>query len=121
MLHSLLGSPPLPKDALGGPAYTLSVTGTEWTLKLGARVKDEEGKLLTPVDVVLETDSRKPAAKHAILELYVEHGLELPETPTMALHRGRTPARSRRRPERSRLLAKTTSPRLRTRHPARVP
>ena len=89
MLHSLMGSPPLPKDALGGPAYTLSVTGTEWTLKLGARVKDEEGKLLAPVDVVLETDSRKPAAKHAILELYVKHGLELPETPTMALHRGR--------------------------------
>ena len=47
------------------------------------------GKLLAPVDVVLETDSRKPAAKHAILEMYVQHGLELPDTPTMALHRGR--------------------------------
>jgi hypothetical protein len=37
----------------------------------------------------LETDSRKPAAKHQILELYVQHGLTLPDTPVMALHRGR--------------------------------
>jgi ankyrin repeat protein len=28
-------------------------------------------------------------AKHAILELYAAHGLALPDTPTMALHRGR--------------------------------
>jgi hypothetical protein len=47
------------------------------------------GERLAPVDVVLETDSRNPAAKHRILDLYVEHGLELPDTPTMALHRGR--------------------------------
>ena len=38
---------------------------------------------------MLETDSRNPAAKHAILEMYAQHGLELPDTPTMALHRGR--------------------------------
>jgi hypothetical protein len=41
------------------------------------------------VSVVLETDSRKPAEKHAILDMYVRHGLELPDTPVMALHRGR--------------------------------
>jgi hypothetical protein len=52
-------------------------------------VRDSSGRRLAPVDVVLETDSRKPAAKHAILELYVKHGLDLPDTPTMALHRGR--------------------------------
>lgn len=50
---------------------------------------DEHGNRLAPVDVVLETDSRNPGAKHRILELYVEYGLELPHTPTMALHRGR--------------------------------
>ena len=49
----------------------------------------ENGNSLAPVDVVLETDSRKPAAKHQILELYVQHGLTLPDTPVMALHRGR--------------------------------
>jgi len=89
MLYEMMGSPPVPEGALGGPAYTLSVSGTAFTLELGARVRDENGHRTAPVDVVLETDSRNPAAKHQILELYVRHGLELPDTPTMALHRGR--------------------------------
>jgi hypothetical protein len=89
LLHELLGSPPLPDGALAGPAYTLSVSGTAFVLELGAKVVGSRGERLAPVDVVLETDSRKPEAKHRILELYVEHGLELPDTPTMALHRGR--------------------------------
>src|SRR5437899_10897091 len=55
----------------------------------GARVRDERGERLAPGDVVLETDSRQPSAKHHILEMYAQHGLELPDTPTMALHRGR--------------------------------
>jgi hypothetical protein len=88
-LHALMGAPRPPGDALGGPAYTLSASGTALMLELGARVRDEDGKRLAPVDVVLETDSRKPEAKHRILEMYVQHGLELPDTPTMALHRGR--------------------------------
>jgi hypothetical protein len=58
-------------------------------LDLGAPVRDAEGGRLAPVDVVLETDSRNPPAKHRILELYVERGLELPDTPPMAVHRGR--------------------------------
>ncbi len=89
MLHQLMGSPTPPEDALGGPAYTLSASGTALILELGGKVIDENGKRLAPVDVVLETDSRKPAEKHRILELYVQHGLELPDTPVMALHRGR--------------------------------
>jgi hypothetical protein len=89
MLHEMMGSPPPPEDALGGPAYTLSATGTELVLELGGKVVDENGRSLAPVDVVLETDSRKPEAKHRILELYVQHGLTLPDTPVMALHRGR--------------------------------
>jgi len=89
MLHAMLGKPAPPEGALGGPAYTLSLDGTALLLELGAPVRDEAGNRLAPVDVVLETDSRKPAIKHAILELYASHGLELPDTPTMALHRGR--------------------------------
>ena len=89
MLHDLMGRPRPPADCLGGPAYTLSATGTELMFELGAQVRDEHGKRLAPVDVVLETDSRKPSAKHEILEMYVRHGLELPDTPPMALHRGR--------------------------------
>jgi hypothetical protein len=89
MLQKMLGSPRPPAGCLIGPAYTLSVSGTALMFEFGARVCDENDKRLAPVDVVLETDSRNPSAKHQILELYVQHGLELPDTPTMALHRGR--------------------------------
>ncbi|MGH7505421.1 MAG: ankyrin repeat domain-containing protein [Longimicrobiales bacterium] len=86
MLYEMAGRPPLDDGALGGPAYTLSAEGTALLLALGAPVRRGVG---SPVEVVLQTDARSPAAKHAILEMYVRHGLELPDTPTMALHRGR--------------------------------
>lgn len=89
LLHKLSGSPPPPPGCLGGAAYTLSTSGTSFMLELGAQVRDVNGARLAPVDVVLETDSRNPSAKHRILEMYVQHGLQLPDTPTMALHRGR--------------------------------
>jgi hypothetical protein len=89
MLHRMAGMPQPPEDALGGPAYTLSVAGTAFLFELGAAVHDAQGRRLAPAGVVLETDSRRPEAKHAILEMYVQHGLELPDTPAMALHRGR--------------------------------
>ncbi len=89
MLHALLGKPALPEGILGGPAYTLNVEGTAFALDLGARVYDDAGTLLAPVDVVLQTDARNPSAKRAILELYARHGVAFPDTPPMALHRGR--------------------------------
>jgi len=89
MLYKMLGSPPPPDGALSGPAYTLSPSGTAFALKIGVPVHDQNGNRLAPVDVVLETDGRNPAAKHEILEMYVDYGLELPDTPVMALHRGR--------------------------------
>jgi ankyrin repeat protein len=89
MLHALSGAPPLPNGALGGPAYTLSASGTALVFELGARAIDDAGRTIAPVDVVLETDSRKPAEKHAILEMYVQHGVVLPDTAPMAVHRGR--------------------------------
>ncbi|HXW92172.1 MAG TPA: ankyrin repeat domain-containing protein [Terriglobales bacterium] len=91
LLHSLMGSPRITDaQALRDPGYTLSVSGTALMLELGAPVTDTNGNCLAPVHMVLETDSRKPDAKHQILEMYVQHGLDLPDTPTMALHRGRT-------------------------------
>jgi hypothetical protein len=89
MLHAMMGGPKPPAGALGGPAYTLNAHGTALVFELGGTVHDETGKPIAPVAVVLETDSRRPSAKHAILEMYVEHGLELPDTPIMAFHRGR--------------------------------
>jgi hypothetical protein len=109
ILHDLLGKPPVPADSLGGPAYTLNTAGTALMLELGAKVVGPSGQRLAPVDVVLESDSRKPADKHAILEMYAQHGLTLPDTPTMALHRGRIDlleAHLRRDP---RLLSRTFS------------
>lgn len=85
-LYGMAGRPSLDDEALGGPAYTLSAEGTALLLALGAPVRGGPGN---PVEVVLQTDARDPAAKHAILEMYMRHGLELPDTPTMALHRGR--------------------------------
>ncbi|GJG86330.1 hypothetical protein tb265_15110 [Gemmatimonadetes bacterium T265] len=88
-LHALLGAPRPPADAFGGPAYTLSTAGTALLFEFGAQVRDASGVRTAPVDVVLETDSRNPAAKPAILESYVRHGVALPDTPPMAVHRGR--------------------------------
>jgi hypothetical protein len=108
-LHALMGAPRATADLLGGPAYTLSASGTAFALEAGAPVRDADGKLLAPVAIVLESDSRKPAEKHAILEMYVRYGVELPDTPTMALHRGRIDlleAHLRRDPE---LLRRTFS------------
>ncbi len=89
LLHGLMGTPPLPADAFGGPAYTLNVEGTRLAFALGARVAFDDGTQRAPVDVVLETDSRHPAAKHAILAMYEAHGFRFPDTAPMALHRGR--------------------------------
>jgi hypothetical protein len=83
MLHDMMGNPKPPDGALGGPAYTLSVEGTALLLHLGVPADPHV------VEVVLQTDGRNPAAKHAILEMYAARGLHFPDTPTLALHRGR--------------------------------
>ena len=89
MLHRMLGAPRPAAGSFGGAAYTLSVSGTEFLFSVGAELQDEHGNPDAPVDVVLESDSRNPKAKHAIIELYAAHGFALPDTPMMALHRGR--------------------------------
>jgi len=54
---------------------------------------DEHGDRLAPVGLVLETYSRNPKGKHECLELIAEvwakEGKALPDTPAMAVHRGR--------------------------------
>jgi ankyrin repeat protein len=89
MIHDLAGRPSLDKLSLAGPAYTLSVEGTAVLLTLGARVVGPNGVDHNTMEHLLGTDSRNPPAKHRILEMYVEHGFEPPDTPVMALHRGR--------------------------------
>lgn len=89
MLHEMMGRGLPPDGALGGPAYTLSVPGTEFILRVGARVKFPDGSQSAPVEAAIGSDSRNPAAKRRILELYAEHGYEYRDTPIMAFHRGR--------------------------------
>jgi hypothetical protein len=76
-------------DSVMGPAETLNDTGMALLLELGAEIGDGEGHLLAPVALALETYSRNPPGKHRCLELFVERGIDLPDTPPMAVHRGR--------------------------------
>jgi hypothetical protein len=89
MIYDLAGRPSIGKSSLAGPAYTLSVEGTAAFLALGARMTGPEGVDATTMEHLLGTDSRNPPAKHRILEMYIEHGFEPPDTAVMALHRGR--------------------------------
>jgi hypothetical protein len=77
------------RDAVMGPAETLSGSGLGYLLDLGAPISDQHGDRLAPVALALQTYARNPAGKHRCLELFAEHGIELPDTPTMAVHRGR--------------------------------
>lgn len=89
LIYELAGRPSLEKWTLAGPAYTLSVEGTAVLLILGARIVGPDGVDTNAMEHLLGTDSRNPAAKHSILEMWVDHGFEPPDTPAMALHRGR--------------------------------
>jgi hypothetical protein len=89
MIYELAGKPSLETWTLAGPAYTLSVEGTAVLFALGASIVGPDGVDRNTMEHLLGTDSRNPPAKHRILEMYVEHGFEPPDTPVMALHRGR--------------------------------
>lgn len=86
-LYALGARPVL--DSVMGPAETLSGSGLALLLDLGAAISDEHGDRLAPVAMVLQTYTRNPRGKHECLELFAEHGINLPDTPTMAVHRGR--------------------------------
>ena len=89
LIYDLAGRPPLARLSLAGPAYTLSVEGTAVLHTLGLRIVGPNGVDSNTMEHLLGTDSRNPPAKHRILEMYVEHGFEPPDTSVMALHRGR--------------------------------
>ncbi|HVV72023.1 MAG TPA: ankyrin repeat domain-containing protein [Verrucomicrobiae bacterium] len=71
-----------------GPCETLNAHGFKFLLDLGAPLTNEHGDRLAPLALVLETYCRNPAGKHEILALFAGHGYDLPDTPTMAFHRG---------------------------------
>ena len=79
-----------PRGAVMGPAETQNGAGMAYLLELGAEVCDSNGDPLAPVAMVLSTYCRNPQGKHECLELFTAHGIQLADTPTMAIHRGRT-------------------------------
>lgn len=76
-------------DSVMGPSETQSGSGLALLLDLGAAISDELGNRLAPVAMVLQTYSRNPQGKHECLELFAKQGIYLPDTPPMAVHRGR--------------------------------
>lgn len=87
LLHSM-GARPV-RGSVMGPCETQNAEGLAFLLAHGAEISDEHGNRLAPVALVLETYCRNPEGKHRCLELLAQHGIEVPNTPTMALHRGR--------------------------------
>ena len=83
-----LGARPV-NGSVMGPCETLNVEGLVFLLELGASVSDEHGNRLAPVAMLLQGYGRNPTGKHQCLEVLARHGIDLPDTPPMALHRGR--------------------------------
>jgi len=94
-------------DAVMGPAETQNGDGMALVLELGAPIGDANGDRMAPVAMLLETYGRNPPGKHRCLELIAAHGIALPDTPCMAVHRGRLDLLEAHLQRDPRLLART--------------
>src|SRR5271167_1457137 len=92
-----------------GPCETLNDAGLSFLLELGAELADEHGNRLAPVALILQTYCRYPEGKHGCLDLVAAQGVELPDTPVMAVHRGRIDLLEAHLRRDSHLLARTFS------------
>jgi ankyrin repeat protein len=72
-----------------GPCETLNPEGLAFLLELGADLTDKDGDRLAPLALLLQTYCRGPENKHRCLELVAKRGVALPDTPPVAMHRGR--------------------------------
>ena len=84
-----LGGRPGP-DAVMWSCETQSADGLALLLELGAPLADAAGDPLAPVGLLLETYCRNRDGRRRCLELAAERGVALPDTPAMAVWRGRT-------------------------------
>lgn len=78
----------LERGIVMGACETQNADGLGLLMELGAELCDEHGNRLAPVALVLETYCRNPIGKHQCLELMEQKGIQFPDTPVMALHRG---------------------------------
>jgi len=87
LLHGM-GARPEPGSVMG-PCETQNPDGLAFQIELGAEICDEHGDPVAPVAMLLQTYGRNPDGKHRCLEILASHRIELPDTPPMAVHRGR--------------------------------
>ncbi len=71
-----------------GPCETYAPRALKWLLDRGADLH-AAAKYSSPVGMIVCIYSRNAGGKHACLEIVSESGFTLPDTPVMALHRGR--------------------------------
>lgn len=71
-----------------GTCETVNGEGLRLLIELGAELCDAEGDKLAPVALALSTYCRNPGGKHEVLCI-LEANVDYPDTPAMALHRGR--------------------------------
>lgn len=86
-LHEMGARPT--RGCVMGPCETLHFVGLEYLLSIGAELTDADGDRLAPAALLLQTYCRYPEGKHRCLEIVTQRGVQLPDTPTMAVHRGR--------------------------------
>ena len=86
-LHAMGGR--LERGCVMGPCETQNGEGLAYVIELGAELCDRLGDRSAPLAMVLGTYCRNSQGKHECLELLATHGVPLPDTPTMAVHRGR--------------------------------
>jgi ankyrin repeat protein len=72
------------------PCESLAPRALAWLLAHGADPHQASTRYGTPLSMVVGTYARDAQAKAACLEAFALGGLPLPDTPLMALHRGRT-------------------------------
>lgn len=71
-----------------GPCETYAPGALKWLLDHGADLQ-AAARYSDPVGMIICIYSRNPKSKSACLEIIGESGFALPDTPVMALHRGR--------------------------------
>lgn len=93
---------------LFAPCETLAPEALRRLLELGAD-PNVRASNSTPLAMLVGTYSRNAGGKHACLEVMAEAGFPLPDTPVMALHRGRLDLLQQHQERDSRLLERRFS------------
>jgi hypothetical protein len=71
------------------PCEALAPKCLRWLLDHGADPAAPSARYGTPLAILIGTYARHSARKHACLDAMADWGLDIPDTPAMAIHRGR--------------------------------